>query len=123
MVTDGSIVTKCKVCGTKNRIPRSAAGSPRCAKCKSALPWIVDAGDETFNEVVTDSHLPVLVDIWAPWCGPCRAVSPALERLAEEFAGRIKLVKINADSAPGVSARFEARAIPTLLLMSGDRIL
>lgn len=123
MTSAGSTITRCSVCGTKNRIPWAAAGTPRCAKCKSALPWIGEAGDDTFADVVTGSVVPVLVDIWAPWCGPCRAVSPALERLAEEFAGRIKLVKVNADDAPRLSARFEVRAIPTLLVMAGNDVL
>jgi thioredoxin 2 len=73
--------------------------------------------------VVTASVIPVLVDIWAPWCGPCRMVSPALEHLAGEMAGRIKLVKVNADVAPQVSAAFEVRAIPTLLVMRGGEVL
>jgi thioredoxin 2 len=96
---------------------------PRCGKCKSALPWIGEAGDDTFAEVVTAAVLPVLVDVWAPWCGPCRAISPALERLASDMAGQIKLVKVNADEAPQVSARFGIRAIPTLLILRGERVL
>ena len=123
MTSEGSSVERCIACGTKNRVPWATTGTPRCAKCKAALPWIGEAGDDTFASVVAGSVLPVLVDIWAPWCGPCRAVSPALEHLAAEFAGRIKLVKINADDAPGISARFEVRAIPTLLVMLGDRVL
>jgi thioredoxin 2 len=120
--SEGSTVARCGVCGTRNRVPWSATGEPRCAKCKSVLPWIAEAGDDTFARVVTGSALPVLLDIWAPWCGPCRAVSPALEHLADELAGRIKLVKINADEAPGVAARFEVRAIPTLLVLFGDEV-
>ncbi|HVB92732.1 MAG TPA: thioredoxin [Acidimicrobiales bacterium] len=123
MVTSGSKVVRCAACGTKNQVPSAASGIPRCAKCKSLLPWIGEAGDDTFADVVTASVIPVLVDIWAPWCGPCRMVSPALEHLAGEMAGRIKLVKVNADDAPRVSARFGIQAIPTLLVMRGDQVL
>ncbi len=123
MTATGSTVVQCTTCGTKNRIPWAATGTPRCGKCKSLLPWIAEAGDDTFADVVTASGLPVLVDIWAPWCGPCRMVSPALEHLAGEMAGRLKLVKINADEAPRVSGRFEVRAIPTLLVMHGEEVL
>jgi thioredoxin 2 len=78
---------------------------------------VVDTSDAEFAAVVDDSTIPVLVDVWAPWCGPCRMVSPALEQLATELAGRLKLVKVNADEAPEVSRRFEVQAIPTLVLM------
>lgn len=123
MTPDGSTVVQCGTCGTKNRVPGVATGVPRCGKCKSALPWRAEANDESFADVVTASVVPVLVDIWAPWCGPCRMVSPALEHLAGEMAGRIKLVKINADEAPRLSAQFEVRAIPTLLVMRGEEVL
>jgi thioredoxin 2 len=78
---------------------------------------VVDTSDTEFTTVADQSSIPVLVDVWAPWCGPCRMVSPALEQLATEFAGKLKLVKVNADEAPEVSRRFEVQAIPTLVLM------
>jgi thioredoxin 2 len=113
----------CPNCQAKNRIPTAADGVPRCGRCHEALPWIVDASDETFAAVVEDATIPVLVDVWAPWCGPCRMVSPALEQLAGELAGKLKLVKVNADDSPQVSGRFEVRAIPTLVLLRGGEVL
>lgn len=114
-----STVTVCPSCGTKNRVPAVAAGVPQCAKCEAKLPWIADAGDGDFDAVADSSRVPVLVDLWAPWCGPCRQLSPLVERLATERPGRLKLVKVNVDSAPGTQARFGVQAIPTLLLFSG----
>ncbi|MDR7189229.1 thioredoxin 2 [Microbacterium sp. BE35] len=84
---------------------------------------MVDTSDAEFTTVVERSKLPVLVDVWAPWCGPCRMVSPVLERLATELAGKLKLVKINADEAPEVSRRFEIQAIPTLILMHEGQMI
>lgn len=118
---------RCPTCGTRNRVPTAATGSPRCGSCHSALPWLVDAGDATFDEVAARARLPVLVDLWAPWCGPCRLVAPAVEQLASELAGSLKVVKVNVDEAPAVAARFGVRSIPTLLVLSGgttiDRIV
>lgn len=122
MTADPSIVA-CASCGKKNRVPAAAAGTPRCGSCHAALPWIVDAGDDTYDEIVDQSRLPVLVDLWAQWCAPCRMVSPALERLAGEYAGRMKLVKVNVDGSPRISERFEARSIPTLLVVSGGEVV
>jgi len=84
---------------------------------------VVDAGDETFAEVAEVSKIPVLVDLWAPWCGPCRMVSPALEKLARERAGRLKLVKVNVDEAPALARRFSAQSIPTLLVMRDGQVI
>ena len=117
-----SIVT-CSNCQTKNRVPVASTGHPRCGKCKSPLPWVVDAGDSDFAEIADQATLPVLVDVWAPWCGPCRMVTPVLEQLASEMAGQIKLVKVNADEAPQLSQRFEAQAIPTLLVMKNGQVV
>jgi thioredoxin 2 len=114
---------RCPKCGKKNRVPVVASGTPRCGNCKAPLPWVVDAGDSSFSAVADDSSLPVLVDLWAPWCGPCRKVSPVLEQLASDLAGRIKLVKVDSDVAPQVSRRFEVQAIPTLVLLDRGRVV
>jgi thioredoxin 2 len=106
----------CPHCGTRNRIRSQATGVPRCAKCHHALPWIVDADAQSFDAEIRSS-LPVLVDFWAAWCAPCRMVSPALEKLAREFAGRMKLVKLDVDAAPQAAARFDVQGIPLLVVL------
>jgi thioredoxin 2 len=114
-------IVACPKCGRKNRVPSVASsGTPRCGKCGASLPWITDGGDDTFAEIVETSSVPVLVDLWAPWCGPCRMVSPALETLARDLGGRMKLVKVNVDDAPNVARRFSVQGIPTLVLMRGQ---
>lgn len=122
-MADSARIVACPHCGRKNRVPVAATGKPRCAQCRQWLPWIVDARDETFAEVAEKSSIPVLVDLWATWCGPCRMVSPALEQLAGERAGQLKLVKVDVDAAPGLSERFAVRAVPTLLLLHRGKVL
>jgi thioredoxin 2 len=122
-VEDSTQVVVCSNCQTKNRVPASAHGVPRCGKCHTPLRWVVNGSDADFADVVEGSTIPVLVDMWAPWCGPCRKVSPVLEQLAAEFAGRLKLVKINADEAPELSSRFEVLAIPTLILLERGKVI
>jgi thioredoxin 2 len=107
----------CPNCGRRNRVPAAASGTPRCGNCHKPLPWIVNAGDADFEKVAEHASVPALVDLWAPWCGPCRMVSPALEQLATEMAGRLKLVKVNVDESPRLQQRFGVQAIPTLLLL------
>ena len=114
-------VVKCPSCGKGNRIPSVASGAPHCGNCGKALPWLAESGEQDFAEVAEKSSLPVLVDFWAPWCGPCRMVSPALEQIAGEEAGRLKLVKVNTDDAPALSQRFGVRGIPTLVVLSHGR--
>jgi thioredoxin 2 len=109
-------VVTCPNCGTRNRIKTQAEGVPRCANCQHALPWIVDATKDTFGQEVVAS-VPVLVDFWAPWCGPCRMVTPAVERLATERAGKLKVVKLNVDDAPQIAGRFGVQGIPLLVLL------
>jgi len=106
----------CTNCGKRNRVPLSSQGVPRCGFCHTPLPWIVDADAATFESAI-DSSLPVLVDFWAAWCGPCRMVSPLVERVAQEEAGRVKVVKLDVDAAPEIAARFGAQSIPLLLLL------
>jgi thioredoxin 2 len=116
-------VVACPSCGRRNRVPATAAGTPRCGQCHTNLPRIVDAGDADFAEVVEQAPLPVLLDLWAPWCGPCRMVSPALEDLARSFAGRIKLVKVNIDTAPQTAQRFTVQAVPTLMVLDHGQVV
>jgi len=116
-------VVRCENCGRRNRVPAAATGTPRCGNCHQPLPWIVDAGDDDFAEVAERASVPVLVDLWAPWCGPCRMVSPALAQLAGEMAGRVKLVKVNVDEAPKLQQRFGVQAIPTLMVLRKGQVI
>ncbi len=115
-------LVRCPHCGRRNRIPSAGAGTPRCGHCHQMLPWIVDADDGTFAELAEGASVPVLVDLWAPWCGPCRMVSPALAQLAGEMAGRVKLVKVNVDDSPALQQRFGVQAIPTLLVLQRGQV-
>ena len=115
-------IVACPSCGTKNRLPLAASGHPRCGSCKADLPWLVAAGDADFDAAVATKVL-VVVDLWAPWCGPCRQIAPALEALSKEFAGRIKVVKVNVDESPAVAQRYQARSIPMLLIMAGGQVI
>jgi thioredoxin 2 len=117
----GNAVIACPSCGRRNRLPLAATGHPRCAASHADLPWQVDVGDDEFADAVEASRLPVLVDVWAPWCGPCRMVAPVVEQLARDRAGRLKVAKVNSDLAPRVSARHGIASIPTLLLYAGGR--
>jgi thioredoxin 2 len=110
-------LVRCPNCGRRNRVPSAASGVARCGNCHDPLPWIADAGDDTFAEVAEAASLPVVVDLWAPWCGPCRMISPALEQLAVDLAGQIKLVKVNVDDSPKLQQRFGVQAIPTLMVL------
>ena len=110
-----AIIT-CPNCGARNRVGPVASGTPRCPRCKHALPWVVDADASTFGEE-THASVPVVVDYWAAWCGPCRMISPVLEDLAHRHAGRLKVVKVDVDANPGLAAQAGAQSIPLLVVM------
>lgn len=115
-------VLVCANCGKRNTIRPSAKGSPHCGACGTPLPWLVNATDATFD-VEAQTTATVLVDLWAPWCGPCRIVAPVLEALSRDFAGRLKVVKVNVDENPALAQRFQAMSIPTLVVLKGGRVV
>jgi thioredoxin 2 len=110
----------CPNCAARNRVGPIASGFPRCPRCKSELPWLVEADTETFD-AETSASVPVVVDFWAAWCGPCRMISPVLEDLASRHAGRLKVVKVNVDANLALAARFGAQSIPLLVVIRDGR--
>ncbi len=112
----------CANCGRKNKIRPSERGAPHCGSCGKPLPWLVDATDETF-EVEAKAAPAVVVDLWAPWCGPCRIVGPILEDLSREYAGRLKVVKVNVDDNQATAQRFQAFSIPTMVVLKDGRVV
>ena len=112
----------CAECGKKNKIRPAERGSPHCGSCGKPLPWLVNATDATFAYEAR-STVAILVDLWAPWCGPCRVVGPMLENLSKEYAGRIKVVKVNVDDNPALSQQFQATSIPTMIVIKDDRVV
>jgi thioredoxin 2 len=117
-----SSVVKCTSCGKHNRVPLASGGTPRCAACHTDLPWLVEADDGTFAEAITTGRL-VLVDLWAPWCGPCQMVAPILATLSQDYAGLLKVVKVNVDIAPQTAQRFRASSIPMLLMLRDSAVV
>lgn len=117
----------CGACGAMNRVPldRVQAGrEPVCGRCKSPLslrPRPLTVTDASFAEQVERSPLPVLLDVWAPWCGPCRMVAPVVEELAGELAGRLRVAQLNVDENPITASRFRIQSIPALLLFQNGR--
>jgi thioredoxin 2 len=123
MTAGSSAIVVCPVCGRRNRVPAAASGVPRCGRCHSSLPWTTAADDGSYHAVVDEAALPVLVDLWAPWCGPCQVISPVLEELARSRAGTVKLVKVNVDESPQVAGRYGVQGIPTLLVVDRGEVV
>jgi thioredoxin 2 len=117
----------CPSCGVKNRVPLSKIAQglqPSCGRCNEPLPLDskpLSVTDGNFASAVERSPLPVLLDMWAPWCGPCRMVAPVIEELAKQMAGRMRFGKLNVDENPATAARFGVQSIPTLLILDRGR--
>jgi len=125
-VDSSSRLVPCPACGTKNRIdPSRERDQARCGKCGAPLffPGFsgrpVEISDSNFQEEVLNSPLPVLLDLWAPWCGPCRTVGPIIEELALKYQGRLRAAKMNVDDNPYTSRELRVSSIPTLLFYKG----
>ena len=119
---------RCGSCGATNRVPRDKLAQglqAKCGSCKQPLPAAGAAPlivtDATFVAEVEESPVPVLVDAWAAWCGPCRMIAPAIDELAAELGGRVRVAKLNVDENPATAGRFDIRSIPTLLVIAGGR--
>ena len=126
-----TLTVLCPECQTKNRIPNEKVGQDaKCGKCGVSFKASTDLAaspvtitDASFSQEVMESPLPVLVDFWAPWCGPCKMIAPALEELAEEYAGRVKIVKLNTDENQNTAVQHGIQGIPTLLFVKGGKVI
>ena len=114
---------RCAACGTMNRVPAAPGRQAICGRCKRPLGRVapVKVTDATFATEVEQSSLPVVLDLWAAWCGPCRMLEPVIAQLAQEMAGRLRFAKLNVDENPATASRFNVQSIPTLLVLKGGK--
>lgn len=118
-----STIETCASCGARNRLrPLEIERSPQCGRCGAALPWKVTGTDANWA-TVTAGTTPILVDFWAPWCAPCKALEPILDRLARKAAGNLKIVTLDIDRNPTIRSRYRVEGIPALVLVRDGEIV
>ena len=122
-----SVIRVCQACGAKNRVSaRHLAAAGRCGSCKAPLPPTsepIEANSTSFDEIVRAASVPVIVDFWASWCGPCRAAAPEVRALAQEMAGRAIVLKVDTDANPELSERFRIQSIPNFAVFRNGELV
>lgn len=124
MPTVGPMIIPCPKCGARNRVVQGRSGA-HCGRCNASLPSDspVALTDQNFQQLVLASRTPVLVDIWAPWCGPCRMLAPTIDQLARRWAGKLVVGKLNSDENPRVAGSLNVMGIPTLLVFKDGKVV
>lgn len=122
------MIRTCAACGSENRVPaHHLADRGRCGRCKAELSPLaepVEVGADEFDDITSHARVPVLVDFWAAWCGPCRMVAPSVKRVAQELAGKAIVLKVDTDRNPELATRFNVRGIPNFAVFAqGKKVL